>query len=55
MPFSRLIAFAQQRLAKYREYRRLVAEIDSLSQNDLIEMGAFQIDLYRAARKEIYG
>lgn len=55
MTISRLIAFAQDRLAKHREYRRVVAEIDSLSQRELIEIGAFQSDLYKAARREIYG
>ncbi len=55
MPISRLISFAQQRLAKHREYRRLIAEIDALSQNDLIDIGAFRIDLYRAAHREVFG
>ena len=55
MPISRLIAYAQQRFAKHREYRRLIAEIDSLSQKDLIEIGAFQSDLYKAAHREVFG
>ena len=52
---SRLIAYAQQRYAMHREYRRLVAEIDLLSQKDLIEIGAFQSDLYKAAHREVFG
>ena len=52
---NRLIAYAQQRYAMHREYRRLVAEIDLLSQKDLIEIGAFQSDLYKAAHREVFG
>ena len=55
MSISRLIAYAQQRYAKHREYRRLIAEIESLTQKDLIEIGAFQSDLYKAAHREVYG
>ena len=55
MSISRLIAYAQQRYAMHRHYRRLVAEIDALSQRDLIEIGAFQCDLYRAAHREVFG
>lgn len=53
--FNRLYAFAQDRLAKGRRYRQMIAEIDTLSNSDLIEMGAFQSDLYAAARREVYG
>ncbi len=52
---NRLFAFAQDRLDKNRRYRRMIAEIDTLSHADLVELGAFQSDLYAAARKEIYG
>lgn len=55
MNLSRLIAYAQQRIANYRRYRQVVAEIDSMSERDLLEIGAFQTDLYRAARKEFLG
>ena len=53
--FNRLFALAQDRLDKNRRYRQLIAEIDTLSHADLVEMGAFQSDLYAAARKQIYG
>jgi hypothetical protein len=53
--FNRLFAFAQDRLDKNRRYRRMIAEIDTLSNADLMELGAFQSDLYAAAHKEIYG
>lgn len=55
MSISRFIAYIQDRLEKRRSYNRLVAEIDALSQTDLIEMGAFQSDLYKAARREVFG
>ena len=53
--FSTLIAYAQQRIAAHRRYRQAVAEIDAMSQRDLIEIGAFQTDLYAAARRDILG
>ena len=52
---NRLLALAQDRLDKNRRYRQLVAEIDTLSNADLVELGAFQSDLYAAARRQIYG
>lgn len=55
MQISRFIAYIQDRMAKRRAYNRLVAEIDCLSQKDLIEMGAFQVDLYRAAHRQVFG
>ena len=53
--FNKLFALAQDRLDKNRRYRQLLAEIDTLSNADLVEMGAFQSDLYAAAHREIYG
>ena len=53
--FNRLFALAQDRLDKNRRFRQLVAEIETLSNSDLVEMGAFQSDLYAAARKQVYG
>lgn len=53
--FNRLFALAQDRLDKSRRYRQLIAEIDTLSNADLVEMGAFQSDLYAAARRQVYG
>lgn len=50
-----LLKSARQRFEAHRRYRRVVAEIATLSQDDLIDIGAFQIDLYRAARTEILG
>lgn len=53
--FSNIIAYAHKRIAAHRRYRQAVAEIDAMSQRDLIEIGAFQCDLYEAARREILG
>lgn len=53
--FTRLIAIAQDRLDKGRRYRRLIAEIDAMSNADLIELGAFQSDLHKAAHRQVYG
>ncbi len=52
---NKLIAYANDRMAKRREYRRLLGEISSMSHRDLIEIGAFQADLYRGARHQVYG
>ena len=52
---NKLFALAQDRLDKNRRYRQIVAEIDLLSNADLVELGAFQSDLYAAARKQVYG
>ena len=53
--FNKLFALAQDRLDKNRRYRQLLAEIETLSNADLVEMGAFQSDLYAAAHRHIYG
>ena len=50
-----LVHAIQDRLATRRRYRKAIAEIDALTQSDLIDIGAFQIDLYRAAHKQVYG
>ncbi len=47
-----IIAYTQKRLAARRQYRQTVAEIDAMTERDLNELGAFQCDLYRAAREE---
>ena len=52
---SSLVSRLRQHIDMHRRYRKAIAEISALSQADLIDMGAFQIDLYRSARKEIYG
>lgn len=50
--FTTIITYAQKRLAARRQYLQVVAEIDAMTERDLVELGAFQCDLYRAAREE---
>ena len=55
MPFGQLVKYAQDRLAAYRRYHQAIAEIDAMTNRDLLEIGAFQTDLYRAARETYLG
>ena len=50
-----LFAYAQDRLAKRRQYNRLADEILSLSQRDLVDLRADRGEMLRHARKSIYG
>ena len=50
-----LVSRLKQRIEMHRRYRKAIAEIAALSQDDLIDIGAFQNDLYRSVHKEIYG
>ena len=52
---NRLFALAQDRLGMYFRYLQVISEIYTLSNADLIEIGAFQSDLYAAARRQVYG
>jgi hypothetical protein len=49
------IAYAQDRIAKRREYNRLADEILGLTQRDLADLRADRGDMLRHARKSIYG
>jgi uncharacterized protein YjiS (DUF1127 family) len=49
------IVTAKDRFAAYRRYRKAIAEIETLTQSDLIDIGAFEVDLRHAARREILG
>ncbi len=55
MPFGRLLQYARERLAAYRRYQQAIAEIEAMTERDLLEIGAFQVDLYRAAREQYLG
>ena len=55
MIFASIIANIPAFLAKRREYRRRVAEIENLSQRDITELGADRGDMLRDVRREIYG
>jgi uncharacterized protein YjiS (DUF1127 family) len=55
MIFAAIIDYIRGRLAKRRKYRRLVTEIEALSQRDLIDLGADRGAMLREVRREIYG
>jgi hypothetical protein len=53
--FSNLIERARARLAKRREYKRLVAEIEGFSARDLADIRADRSEMLSYAYKKIYG
>ena len=55
MIFAGIIAHIRARLAKRREYRRLAAEIHSLSESDLADLRADRGDMLRHVHRQIYG
>ena len=50
-----LIAYAQARIEKRREYNRLADEIASLSQRDLADLRADRGETLRHAYRKVYG
>lgn len=50
-----LIAYAQTRIEKRREYNRLADEIAGLSQRDLADLRADRGEMLRHAYRQIYG
>jgi len=55
MLFAGLIAELRTRLAKRREYRRLVDEILSLSDRDIADLRADRHEMLFNVRREVYG
>lgn len=55
MLFVGLIAHIKDRLAKRAEFRRLVAEINTLSDRDLLDLRADRMEMIRYARQQAYG
>jgi len=55
MIFSNILARTQGRLAKRAKYRRLVAEIESLSSRDLVDLRADRSEMLYQAYRSIYG
>ncbi len=55
MLFVGLIAHIKDRLAKRSEFRRLIAEIDTLSERDLVDLRADRTEMVRHARWQVYG
>ena len=50
-----LITYAQDRIAKRRQYNRLANEIAGLSQRDLADFRADRGEMLRHAYQKIYG
>ena len=55
MFIQNIIARAQDRIAKRRQYNRLANEIASLSQRDLADLRADRGEMLRHAYQKIYG
>ena len=55
MIFSNLLSRTQDHLAKRRQYKRLVAEIEALSPRDLTDMRADRREMLYHAYKNVYG
>ena len=53
MTIAHLIDHARKRYAAHRRYRKAMAEIHAMSNSELHEIGAFQIDMINAARREL--
>ena len=53
--FSNLVKHAKSRIDKRLRYGRLVAEIESLTHRDLVDMGADRGEMLRHAYLDIYG
>jgi hypothetical protein len=50
-----IITYAQDRIAKRRQYNRLANEIAGLSQRDLADLRADRGEMLRHAYQKIYG
>jgi len=50
-----LISYAQDRVAKRRQYNRLANEIAGLSQRDLADLRADRGEMLRHAYQKVYG
>ena len=55
MMFSNLMKHAKGRIEKRRRYNRLVAEIESLTTRDLVDIGGDRGEMLRHAYRDVYG
>ncbi|MDQ0392527.1 hypothetical protein [Labrys monachus] len=55
MIFASIIAHLKDRLAKRARFRRMIDEINSLSNADLTDLRADRTDMLRSAYQEVYG
>ena len=53
--FSNLIERARARIAKRREYQRLVAEIEGFSARELADIRGDRSEMLRSAYRKVYG
>ena len=55
MLFSNLVRHAKSRIDKRIRYNRLVAEIQSLTHRDLVDIGGDRGEMLRHAYRDVYG
>jgi len=55
MMFSNLVKHAKSRIDKRLRYNRLVAEIESLTNRDLVDIGGDRTEMLRHAYRDVYG
>jgi hypothetical protein len=55
MILSNLVKYARDRVEKRMRYGRMVAEIQSLTHRDLVDMGADRGEMLRHAYLDVYG
>jgi hypothetical protein len=53
--FSNLVKHAKSRIDKRMRYNRLVAEIESLTHRDLVDIGGDRTEMLRHAYRDVYG
>ena len=55
MMFSNLVKHAKSWIDKRIRYNRLVAEIESLTNRDLVDIGGDRSEMLRHAYRDVYG
>jgi uncharacterized protein YjiS (DUF1127 family) len=55
MMFSNLVKHAKSRIDQRIRYNRLVAEIESLTNRDLVDIGGDRGEMLRHAYRDVYG
>lgn len=55
MIFAGFVARIHDILAKRREYKRLVSDIQNLTQRDLVDIRGDRSDMLHAAYRQVYG
>lgn len=55
MTFSNLVKYARGRVEKRARYGKLIAEINGLTNRDLVDIGGDRGEMLRHAYLEVYG